>query len=109
MDALPTGTVLLVILMPTIWLVAAYWGCISVVAVRTRGGAVRPWLWIGVFTGAVAVLVATILFLLPLYLAAICWSVGAGEALRQRLSESCCGGCVAHRWRAGGHVTGLDS
>ena len=73
------------ILMPSAWLVAAFWGSVWWV-VKHRASASRwHWLALGVFTGLVAMMVATILFLLPLFLAAIISSVDLGKPWRARL------------------------
>ena len=54
------------VLMPTTWLVLAFWGIVWW-AMRTRSESVwRPWLGMGVLTGFVAMTVATILFVIPL-------------------------------------------
>ena len=59
-----------VILMPTTWVVLAFWG-IFYWSVRTpSASAWRPWLGMGVLTGLVATMVATIFFILPIPLAA---------------------------------------
>src|SRR5215213_2893758 len=63
---------LAVILMPTSWLVAAYWGCVWLVLRWRRGEAVWRWAGLGVAIGAVGVLVATVLFVLALPLVADC-------------------------------------
>lgn len=60
-----------IILMPTSWVVAAYWGLVLWV-VKTDARTRWPtWLAMGLLTGVVAMLVATILMLLPLVFAAI--------------------------------------
>ena len=59
------------ILMPTAWLVAAFWGCVYWMV---KGRATRSrwtWLGFGAFLGVEATMVATILFLIPLFLIAI--------------------------------------
>ncbi|MEI6350915.1 MAG: tetratricopeptide repeat protein [Verrucomicrobiota bacterium] len=59
------------ILMPTTWLVLAFWG-IAWWSLRTRSESVwRPWLAVGLITGLVATMVATIFFVLPLPIAAV--------------------------------------
>ena len=68
-----------VILMPSAWLVAAFWGCVWwLLKGRAASG---PWTWLafGTFLGIVATMVATILFLIPLFLIAI--------AFRRRLPQ----------------------
>ncbi|MHA3771585.1 tetratricopeptide repeat protein [Verrucomicrobiota bacterium sgz303538] len=74
-----------VILMPTIWLVLTYWACVWWAA-KTRTATIwKPWLVMGVCVGVVAMLVATILFVLPLMLVAIAATVMPGAPFRQRL------------------------
>jgi len=64
-----------VVLMPTTWLVLAFWGCVLWM-IRTRKSCFwNPWLAMGFVLGAVAMMIATILFLVPLAIAAILLSV----------------------------------
>ena len=59
-----------VILMPTTWAVLTFWG-IFYWSTRTESRSLwRPWLGMGLLTGLAATLVATVLFVLPLPLAA---------------------------------------
>jgi len=76
------------ILMPTAWVVCAFWGTVYwLVCTHARGSASwwRPWLWIGLLAGFVAMMVATILMLLPLVVVAIALTVGRGLPVRARL------------------------
>ncbi len=76
------------ILMPTAWVVCAFWGTVYwLVVIHERGRASwwRPWLWIGLCAGITAMMVATILMLLPLVVVAIALTVGRGSPLRARL------------------------
>jgi tetratricopeptide (TPR) repeat protein len=76
------------ILMPTAWVVCAYWGMVYwLVLVHGRRTASwwRPWLWMGLLAGISAMMVATILMLLPLAVVAIALTVGRGNPLRGRL------------------------
>lgn len=60
-----------VILMPSTWLVLTYWGCVWWI-LRTRTmSAWWPWFGMSVLIGVVAMMVATVLFLLPLVLMAV--------------------------------------
>lgn len=59
-----------VVLMPTTWLVTAYWSGVWLILRLRKSGTVYGWAAIGVGVGAVAMLVATIFFLLPLALIA---------------------------------------
>lgn len=53
------------VLMPTTWLVLAYWGLVWW-SLRVQSKSLwRPWLWMGMIVGGVATLIATILFVLP--------------------------------------------
>jgi hypothetical protein len=73
-----------VILMPTCWLVLAFWACLLWLT-RVRVDSIwRPWLGVGAVIGFVAVFVATILFLWPIALAAICLNVGKGQEFGRR-------------------------
>jgi len=72
------------ILMPTIWVVLAYYFCVWWAVKTERSTSWKPWLALGVLAGVVAMLVATILFALPLLLAAIFLSVERGAPLRAR-------------------------
>lgn len=55
-----------IILMPTAWMIAAFWFCVWR-AIETKTASLwQPWLLLGFFIGLVANLVATILFLIPL-------------------------------------------
>ena len=59
------------ILMPTAWVVAAFWSCVWWL-VKGRPPVSRwKWLALAAFVGLVAMMVATILFLIPLFLIAI--------------------------------------
>jgi tetratricopeptide (TPR) repeat protein len=66
------------IMMPTVWLVFAYYFCVWF-AVKTRAASWwHPWLVLGLFAGFVAMIVATILFAVPLLIAALFFSVARG-------------------------------
>lgn len=72
------------VMMPTIWLVFAYYVCVWF-AVKTRAASWwKPWLGLGLFAGFIAMLVATILFAVPLLIVAIFRSVAAGRSWPQR-------------------------
>ena len=76
------------ILMPTAWVVCVFWGMVYwLVCIHENGRASwwRPWLWMGLLAGFVAMLVATILMLLPLIVLAIALIVGRGKPLRSRI------------------------
>lgn len=73
------------ILMPTIWLVLAYYICV-LFALKTQASSWwKPWLFLGLFCGVIAMLVATILFAVPLLVLAIVLSVERGKPARIRL------------------------
>ena len=59
-----------VILMPTTWAVLAFWGVFCWSARTASRSPWRPWLGMGLLTGLVATLVATVLFVLPIPFAA---------------------------------------
>jgi tetratricopeptide (TPR) repeat protein len=76
------------ILMPTIWLVLAYYSCV-LIALKTRSSSWRhPWLLSGVFCGLVATFVATVLFALPLLIVSIFRNVGRGDASLLRSAKA---------------------
>ena len=94
--ALTPAQVFSAILMPTSWVICAFWGTVWwLVCIHDRGPASwgRPWLWVGLVVGSVAMMVATILMLLPLVVVAIALTVGKGRPLRSRLLPT--GGAVA--------------
>jgi len=73
--------------MPTIWLVFAYYLCLWF-AVKTQTASWwRPWLGLGLFAGVIAMMVATILFAVPLLIAAIFGSVARGLPWTARLPK----------------------
>jgi hypothetical protein len=77
-----------VTLMPTCWVVCAYWYC-TWTAMKPRNTSVsHPWPVLGLLIGAMATVVATILFALPLLLARIGLSVGASLAPRARIGRA---------------------
>ncbi len=59
-----------VILMPTTWAVLTFWGVFFWSARTASRSLWRPWLGVGLLTGLVATLVATVLFVLPIPVAA---------------------------------------
>ncbi len=76
------------ILMPTAWVVCAFWGTTYwLVCIHGKGASSwwRPWLWVGLLAGFVAMLVATILMLLPLVVLAIALTVARGKLLKARI------------------------
>ena len=76
-----------IILMPTIWAVLAYYLCVWWAVKTQRSSWWRPWFGLGVFAGVIAMLVATILFAVPLLLTAIFLSVEPDAPLRARLPK----------------------
>jgi tetratricopeptide (TPR) repeat protein len=75
------------VMMPTIWLVFAYYLCLSF-AVKTHASSWWwPWLGLGLFAGLTAMMVATILFAVPLLLAAIFYTVSRGQPWTERLPK----------------------
>jgi tetratricopeptide (TPR) repeat protein len=77
------------ILMPTSWVICAFWGLVYwLLCLETeRVSWWRPWLWMGLAAGACAMVVATILMLIPLVILAIALNVGAGRPLRSRFAS----------------------
>ena len=83
-----------VILMPTTWLVLAYWGCVLWI-IRTPGDSCwNPWFWMGLLCGVVAMMVATILFLIVLIYAAILFKVARGKPFTARLQKIALAWCI---------------
>lgn len=75
------------ILMPTVWLVLAYYTCV-LFALKTQVSSWwKPWRFLGLACGLVATLVATILFAVPLLILAIVFSVERGQSIRLRLPK----------------------
>ncbi|MGB8356185.1 MAG: tetratricopeptide repeat protein [Chthoniobacteraceae bacterium] len=60
-----------VILMPTCWLILLFWSCVLWILKMRTFSAWYPWLWLGLILGLFATMIATILFLIPLIIAAI--------------------------------------
>lgn len=80
------------ILMPTSWLLVAFWSCVWWLLNVRSASVWRPWLAMGVLIGVTATLVATILILLPLALFAIVRRVAADRPLQERIL---CGSAAA--------------
>ena len=76
-----------VVLMPTIWLVFAYYFCLWFAVKTTTASWWKPWFGLGFFSGVVAMLVATILFAVPLLIASIFQSVGRGQPWTSRMPK----------------------
>ena len=76
------------ILMPTSWLIVAFWGCVWWLLNVNSTSVWRPWLAMGALIGVVATLVATIFFLLPLALFCIARTVAADRPLRTRVPRA---------------------
>jgi tetratricopeptide (TPR) repeat protein len=75
------------ILMPTVWLVFAYYLCVFFAMTTRESSWWKPWIFLGLFCGIVAALVATILFAIPLLVLAIIMSVDRASPLRARLPK----------------------
>ncbi|HEV7403422.1 MAG TPA: tetratricopeptide repeat protein [Chthoniobacteraceae bacterium] len=60
-----------IILMPTAWLVCAYWWCVWQGVRPANPRALWRWLGFGMLVGVVAMMIATILFAIPMLLTAI--------------------------------------
>ncbi len=73
------------ILMPSAWLVAAFWSCVWWLLKARAPSASRFWFGFGLFLGVVAMMVATVLFLIPLFLAAIVQRVARADRFRARV------------------------
>jgi len=68
------------ILMPTVWLVFAYHFCLWYAVKTQEASWWRPWLGLGIFSGVIAMMVATILFAVPLLVTVIFRSVARGQS-----------------------------
>jgi tetratricopeptide (TPR) repeat protein len=75
------------ILMPTVWLVLAYWLCVWWAVKTETSSWWKPWLGLGIFIGVIATLVATILFAVPILIAAIYRSVDRGRPPGARMPK----------------------
>jgi tetratricopeptide (TPR) repeat protein len=77
-----------VILMPTCWLVCTYWYCVSQAMNDQPAPPWRRWPLLGLLIGVMAMMVATILFALPLLLLRIGLSVSRGAPLPRRFAQA---------------------
>lgn len=77
-----------IILMPTSWVVLAFWGVVLWVANLDAKPTWRTWLGLGSAIGIVSLLVATILMLLPLVLAAVWIHTAPGIPWSKRLGSA---------------------
>jgi tetratricopeptide (TPR) repeat protein len=73
-----------VILMPTVWLLFSFYLCLYWLVKTEASTWSKPWLWLGLFCGVAAMLVATILFLIPLMLVSIFLTVNRGQSWASR-------------------------
>jgi tetratricopeptide (TPR) repeat protein len=73
------------ILMPTSWLLVVFWGLVWWLMNVRAPSVWRPWLLMGAGIGAMSMLVATVLFLLPLALFVIGRHVAAGRPVGERI------------------------
>jgi tetratricopeptide (TPR) repeat protein len=80
-----------IILMPTSWVVAAFWGLVLWIMKTDARTSWRTWLGMGLFIGVVSMMVATVLMLLPLICVAI-WLRGEANRLwPKRLASAAAG------------------
>ena len=82
------GQVFATILMPTSWVVCAFWGVVYwLICIHQRKSALwwSPWLWIGLLCGVSSMVVASILMLLPMVVIAIALTVGRGAGFGKRV------------------------
>lgn len=75
------------VMMPTDWQVFAYYLCLWFAMKTHTASWWKPWLFLGLFCGFVAMLVATILFAVPLLIIAIFRSVDVGQPFKARLPK----------------------
>ena len=83
-----------IILMPTSWMVAAFWGLVWWILQTNAQTTWRTWLGMGLFLGAISMLVATGLMLLPLIFAAIWLRQPAGSTIPRRMGRLLIGGAL---------------
>ena len=62
-----------IVLMPTTFLVLAYWGCVFWILRMRKNPPLWQWLLLGLTAGAVSMMIATILMLIPLFVFAAAW------------------------------------
>jgi tetratricopeptide (TPR) repeat protein len=74
-----------VILMPTAWMICAFWWLVYWVISTRSQSAWKPWLFMGLAAGLVANMIATILFLVPLIAAGALWRLGSVRPLKSQL------------------------
>lgn len=77
-----------IILMPTAWLVCAYWWCVWQGVRLPDSQALWRWLGLGLLVGVVAMMIATILFAIPMLLMAIALRVERGGPLKVRVPRA---------------------
>ena len=77
-----------IILMPTSWMIAAFWFCVWQAMKPRRASIWNPWAWMGLFVGFVANGIATILFLLPLLIASAFLGFYKEENLRASIVKT---------------------
>lgn len=75
-----------IILMPTSWIVAAFWAVVWWLIAKSRTSRPSHWLLLGLGMGAMAMMVATILMLIPLVLTGI-WLRYTEFPVRQRIAK----------------------
>ena len=73
------------VLMPTTWLVLAFWGIVWWILATRTASCWNPWLAMGCVIGAVSMMIATVLFLIPLTAVAACRTVHPEASFRFRL------------------------
>jgi tetratricopeptide (TPR) repeat protein len=77
-----------IILMPTTWLVLGFWAVVyRVMQCKREWSAWNPWLGVGLVIGVVAMLIATIMLLIPLVIAAVWFATGSTRPLAQRVTR----------------------
>lgn len=83
------------ILMPTAWLVLAFWFCVWRILQINHASRLHPWFALGLLAGVTSMMVATILFLLPLFLVAIWIYIGREQRDWPTAAVKTCGGSCA--------------
>ncbi len=83
-----------IILMPTSWMILAFWYCVWRILVIKKASLWRFCLELGLIIGLVANVIATILFLIPLVIAAMFTTFGTETSLGRRAGNIVCSSIV---------------
>lgn len=76
-----------IIIMPTSWMILTFWWLVWYILSMRDPSPWRPWPWLGLLVGVVTMMVATLLFLMPLLLVAVFFRLKPAGAWYARLSK----------------------